>query len=135
MLFRSLWAGGTIAIAERYKHGRKAMDSIYGGAGSFIIAMFLASLFLPIISVLKPVLPTALSLTLLVQGFACCYIAMDMVKSKEERGVAGIMALFLATKGAAWGLAVGIILHFVVGIRETAPAQIPTNTGNKTLAE
>lgn len=123
-----LWAGGTIAIAERYKHGRKAMDSIYGGAGSFILAMFIAGFFLPVISLLKPVLPAALSLTLLVQGFACAYIAMDMVKTKEERGVAGIMALFLATKTAAWGLAVGVILHLIIGVRDqvaAAPAPAP----------
>lgn len=121
-----LWAGGTIAIAERYKHGRKAMDSIYGGAFSFTGAMFIASLFLPIISILKPVLPAALSLTLLVQGFACAYIAMDMVKTKEERGVAGVMAMFLAVKPVAWGLAAGIILHFVIGVRTQAPA-VPVN--------
>jgi hypothetical protein len=110
-----LWAGGTIAIAERYKHGRTAMDSIYGGAGTFTIAMFIASLFLPIISLVKPVLPAALSLTLLVQGFACFYIAMDMCKTNQERGVAGIMAIFLAAKSAAWGLAVGALLWYIIG--------------------
>ena len=110
-----LWAGGTIAIAERYKHGRSAMDSIYGGAGTFTIAMFLASLCLPIISLVKPVLPAALSLTLLVQGFACFYIAMDMCKTNQERGVAGIMAIFLAAKSAAWGLGVGVLLWYVIG--------------------
>ncbi|MFZ5754580.1 MAG: solute carrier family 23 protein [Bacillota bacterium] len=130
-----LWAGGTIAIAERYKHGRKAMDSIWGGAGSFTIAMFIAGFFLPIISLVKPVLPAALSLTLLVQGFACCYIAMDMVKTKEERGVAGIMALFLATKTAAWGLAVGIILHLVIGVNDGKPAAAPAKPAGNALAE
>jgi len=120
-----LWAGGTIAIAERYKHGRKAMDSIYGGAGSFTLAMFIAGLFMPVISALKPVLPAGLSLTLMVQGFACAYIAMDMVKTKEERGVAGLMAMFLAAKGAAWGLAAGILLHLIVGVKDQVPVAPP----------
>lgn len=120
-----LWAGGTIAIAERYKHGRSAMDSIYGGAGSFIIAMFISSLFLPVISLLRPVLPTALSLTLLVQGYACCYIAMDMCKTNQERGVAGIMGIFLAAQTAAWGLGIGILMHLVIGnSRQEAVAAI-----------
>ena len=110
-----LWAGGTIAIAERYKHGRAAMDSIYGGCGSFIIAMFIASLFLPIISLLRPVLPAALSLTLLVQGYACFYIAMNMCRTNQERGIAGTMAIFLAAKTAAWGLGIGVILVLIIG--------------------
>jgi hypothetical protein len=113
-----LWAGGTIAIAERYKHGRKAMDTIFGGCGSFVIAMAIAGFLMPIITLVKPVLPAGLSLTLIVQGFACYYIAMDMLKTKEERGVAGIMAIFLAFRGAAWGLAVGIILHLIIGVKE-----------------
>lgn len=124
-----LWAGGTIAIAERYKHGRKAMDSIYGGAGSFVLAMFVASLFLPVISLVRPVLPAALSLTLLVQGFACCYIAMDMCKTKEERGVAGVMAIFLAAKTAAWGLAIGILLHLVIGVKNESAVTISQQSG------
>ena len=110
-----LWAGGTIAIAERYKHGRAAMDSIYGGCGSFIIAMFVASLFLPVISLVRPVLPAALSLTLLVQGYACFYIAMNMCRSNQERGIAGTMAIFLAAKSAAWGLGIGIMLVLIIG--------------------
>lgn len=110
-----LWAGGTIAIAERYKHGRAAMDSIYGGCGSFIIAMFVASLFLPIISLVRPVLPAALSLTLLVQGYACFYIAMNMCRTNQERGIAGTMAIFLAAKSAAWGLGIGVLLVLLIG--------------------
>lgn len=115
-----LWAGGTIAIAERYKHGRKAMDTVFGGASSYTIAMAIAAFFTPIVSLLKPVLPAGLALTLTVQGFACAYIAMDMVKTKEERGVAGIMAIFLAFRGSAWGLAIGIILHLIIGVFKEA---------------
>ena len=110
-----LWAGGTIAIAERYKHGKAAMDSIYGGCGSFIMAMFVASLFLPVISLVRPVLPAALSLTLLVQGYACFYIAMNMCRTNQERGIAGTMAIFLAAKSAAWGLGIGILLVLIIG--------------------
>ncbi|MDF2545326.1 MAG: hypothetical protein K0R93_224 [Anaerosolibacter sp.] len=113
-----LWAGGTIANAERYKHGRKAMDSIFSGISSFVFAMAIAAFFMPVISLVKPVLPAGLSLTLLVQGFACTYIAVDMLKSKEEAGVAGIMAIFLAFQSAAWGLAAGIVLHFLIGVKK-----------------
>jgi len=119
-----LWAGGTIACVERYKHGRKSMDSIFSGMSSYIIAMAVAAFFTPIISLVRPVLPAGLSLTLIVQGFACAYIAMDMLKTKEERGVAGIMAIFLAFRGASWGLAVGVILHIVIGVRNAVTQKI-----------
>ena len=113
-----LWSGGTIAIAERYKQGRKGMDSIFGGDASYILAMWVGSLFMPILTLFQPILPLGLSLTLTVQGFACMYIAMEMVQSKEERGVAGVMGLVLASRGATWGLAAGIILHLIVGVRD-----------------
>ena len=91
------------------------MDCIYGGCGSFILAMFVASLFLPIISLVRPVLPAALSLTLLVQGYACFYIAMNMCRTNQERGIAGTMAIFLAAKSAAWGLGIGVLLVLLIG--------------------
>lgn len=111
-----LWAGGTIAVAERYKHGREAMDSIYGGMGSYILAMAVAGLILPIVSLLKPALPIAMSLTMLVQGFACCYIAMNMVKTREQQGAAAITAIVVAFQSAAIGLAVGIAMHLILGV-------------------
>jgi hypothetical protein len=113
-----LWAGGTIAAAERYKQGRDGMDSIYGGVSSYILAMWVASLFMPVVSLFKPILPLGLSLTMTVQAFACCYIPMEMVQSKEERGVAGVMGIMLASRGAAWGIAAGVLLHLIIGVRD-----------------
>ena len=91
------------------------MDGVYGGCGSVIIGMFIASLFLPVISLLRPVLPAALSLTLLVQGYACFYIAMNMCRTNQERGIAGTMGIFLAAKTAAWGLGIGVLLVLLIG--------------------
>jgi hypothetical protein len=113
-----LWAGGTIATAERYKQGRKGMDSIFSGLSSYILAMWFGSLFMPVVTLFKPILPLGMALTLTVQGFACCYIAMEMISSKEERGVAGVMGIMLASRGAAWGLATGILLHLIIGVRD-----------------
>lgn len=110
-----LWAAGTISVFERYKNGRKEMDSIYDGMSAFILSMAVAAIFLPFISLLKPVLPAALSLTMLIQGFACIYIALEMVQTKEERGIAGIMAVFLAFRSPTWGLAVGIVMFLIIG--------------------
>ena len=108
-----LWAAVTAAVATRYKEGPQAMESIYSGAGTFRISTFICVALIPISSLLQPVLPVALSLTLLVQGYVCCSLAMDMCNDTIEQGICGVMGAVLATKGAAWGLAVGLILFFI----------------------
>lgn len=105
-----LWAAMTVAVTERYKLGRKAMDSIFGGAGSFNIMKFLSCLILPLVAIFKPALPVALSLTLLIQAFACGYIAMGLVRNNTDRGLAAVIGAALAVAGPAKGLAIGIVL-------------------------
>lgn len=111
-----LWGGVQISITERYKQGRKQMDSVHSGIMSFSIAMAIGSILLPIVSGMKPVMPIAYIATLTIQAYGCCYMAMQMLKTREDMGVASCMALFLAFKGAMWGLAAGIILYFAIGI-------------------
>ncbi|MCK9393045.1 MAG: hypothetical protein M0Q01_15930 [Syntrophales bacterium] len=109
-----LWAAMTVAVTERYKLGRQAMDSIFGGAGSFNIMKFLSCLILPLVFIFKPALPVALSLTLLIQAFACGYIAMELVKNNTQRGLAAVIGAILAVGGPAMGLAIGIVLCLVL---------------------
>lgn len=109
-----LWAAVTAAVAQRYKEGPEAMESIHSGAGTFRWSTFLGVSLVPIVSLLQPVLPVALSLTLLVQGYICTRLAMEMCKTDTERGIAGCMGAVLAIQGAAWGLAVGILLYFAL---------------------
>ena len=109
-----LWAAVTAAVSERYKDGRKAMDSIYSGVGTFRWSTFICVALVPVASFVQPILPAALSLTLIVQGFVCCQIGLSMIHSDSERGLAGVMASVLAIKGASWGLAVGILLYILI---------------------
>lgn len=109
-----LWAAVTAAVAQRYKEGPDSMESFYSGAGTFRWSTFIAVSLIPISSLLQPVLPVALSLTLLVQGYICTRLAMQMCKTNLDRGICGVMGAVLATKGAAWGLAVGLLLHFLL---------------------
>lgn len=106
-----LWAAVTAAVSQRYKEGREAMDSIFSGVGTFRWVTFISVALIPIVSLVQPVLPVALSLTLLVQGYVCTRLAMDICFTDLDKGIAGVMGAVLATRGAAWGLAVGIILH------------------------
>ena len=109
-----LWAAVTAAISQRYKDGRKEMDSIFSGAGTFRWMTFVGVTIVPIVSLLEPVLPVALSLTMLVQGYICTRLAMNICKTDTDRGIAGVMGSILALKGAAWGLVVGIILFLIL---------------------
>jgi hypothetical protein len=45
-------------------------------------------------------------------------------KSREQMGVCACMALFLAFKGAAWGLAIGLLLHFMIGLPKAETVKI-----------
>ncbi|MDR2523866.1 MAG: hypothetical protein LBC93_09235 [Synergistaceae bacterium] len=109
-----LWAAVTASTAQRYKEGRGAMDSIFSGVGTFRMITALSVAIIPIATLLRSVLPVALSITLLVQGYICAGLAFKMCKTDMDRGIAGVMGAVLASKGAAWGLAVGIILHFLL---------------------
>lgn len=109
-----LWTAVAATMAERYKHGREAMDSIYSGAGTFWVAGFIALFVLPLVSFFQPVLPIALSLTLLLTGYICLMVGMEQLSNNLQRGVAGTMAVVLAVYGAGWGLAVGAVLYYLV---------------------
>jgi hypothetical protein len=109
-----LWVAMTVAVTERYAQGKKAMSTIFGGTGTFNIMKFACILFLPLVSIFKPVLPLAIALTLMVQAFACFFIAMEIAITNEEKGVAGITGAVLAIAGPTYGMAVGIILYFII---------------------
>ena len=109
-----LWAAVSAAVFERYKEGKESMDSVYSGVGSFRLSTFISVAIIPIVSLVQPTLPVALSLTLLVQGFVCTRLAMSLCKKNIDMGIAGVMAAVLAVKGAAWGLGVGILLVFLL---------------------
>jgi len=109
-----VFTGVMATVAERYRQGRQSMDSIYGGAGTFWIIGFLALFALPLITLFKPVLPIALSITLLITGFLCIQISIEKISEPASIGVAGLMGVILAIKGAAIGLIVGVILYFLL---------------------
>lgn len=118
-----LWAAVTAAVAQRYKEGPEAMESIYSGLGTFRISSFVAVALIPISSLLAPVLPIALSMTLIVQGFICTQLAMKMSTTDIERGICGVMGAILAIRGAAWGLGIGILLFFLLYENKRAKKQ------------
>ena len=109
-----LWAAVTAAVSERYKEGRESMDSLFGGIGTFRWMTFICVALVPVASFVQLILPAALSLTLIVQGYVCCKIGLGMIKTDMERGIAGVMAAILAIKGASWGLIIGIVVYILL---------------------
>lgn len=107
-----LWAGVTVSIYERYKSGKNAMDSIWGGLLSFQLWWPVLVFLVPLVTLMKPFLPIAASTTMLIQGFACSYIAMSMSQSKLDLGIAGIVGVVLWRFGAA--LVVGLLLWLLL---------------------
>lgn len=109
-----MWAAMQVVVIERFKQGRKVMDSIFGGSGSFRWGTNTGLLLLPIVSLVQPILGVALALTLLIQGYVSIKVGILESKSQRDLGIAGIIAAVLAIKGAAWGFAVGILLSFLI---------------------
>lgn len=109
-----IWTAVTATVADRYRQGRQAMDSIISGSGTFWISGFIALCILPLVSFFKPFLPIGLSLTLVVTGYLCIITAFKQIDDSAQLGVAGTMAVVLAMHGAAWGLGTGVVLHILL---------------------
>lgn len=109
-----IWTGVTVFLVEQYKEGRKRMDSIFDGMNSWYILGFVWVFLTPIVCIMKPLLAIALSITLILTGFACAFIAMRMVTTPVGRGYTLFVGLVIVKFGCAWGLAVGIVLYLLL---------------------
>ncbi|MCB1353376.1 MAG: hypothetical protein KDK03_11625 [Rhodobacteraceae bacterium] len=120
-----LWTAAHATVAERYGMNRKAMQSIYSGGGTFWIAGFVALFILPLVTLFKPVLPIALSLTLVITGYICIMVGIEQLRNSTERGVAGIVAVVLAMpdpKSTVYAVVIGIVLYLLVERRGKSKA-------------
>ena len=116
----ALWTGVHVVIVERWKKGFKEMPSIFDGLGSYyLMAIPFLYVTLPIITLMKPLMQMALTLTLILTGFACSYVAMAIPKKNSEMASALLIAVFITFFSAWIGLLIGIILSiFVVGLEK-----------------
>lgn len=111
------WTGGQALVINRYINSRREdMDSYWGGATGIFWGMSIALLLGPVVSLFRPGINIGMSLTVMIQGFLCGYLAIEMLKERStlEMGIAAIIGTILASKGAAWGLGVGIILWLLL---------------------
>ena len=108
-----LWSAMMVTICERYKTGRKNMDSFFGGCITFNVSKWLCCLILPMVVLIQPILPLSMSLTLMIQAFGCFYVALGLCKNNTQRGVAGLMGGVLAITNPYTGLIVGIVVSII----------------------
>ena len=105
-----LWAGATVVVAERYRRGRREMDSIFGGIFSYLIFGLPIFYFVrPYLELFRPVLDVAFSLTLILTGFACAYVALSMPRNRIERGLAVLVGMLIMYFSTLVGIAVGFV--------------------------
>ena len=117
----ALWTGVHVIVVQRWQQGKDIMRSIYDGIGSYYL-MGLPFLFFfgPFIDLMKPLLLLALSVTLILTGIACSYVAMSIVKKNSEIAISIITAFFVAFGSfngiaAPWiGIVVGLILSILL---------------------
>jgi hypothetical protein len=109
-----LWSAMTVVIGQRYKQGKKSMQSMISGAGSFRLGTNCGLLMLPIVSLVQPILGVALALTMIIQGYVSCKVGILEAKSHKDLGISGIVAGVLVAKGAAWAFAIGGILCILI---------------------
>ena len=105
-----MWAAMQVVTCERYKQGPEAMDSLIGGVASFRWGTFTGYFIMPIVTLVKPILPIALSLTMLVQGYVAVRVGILKARTFNDLGIAGIVAAVLISRGAGYALGVGVVL-------------------------
>jgi hypothetical protein len=123
-----LWTGVHVVIAQRWKQGPKAMHDLNSGLISYyLMGLPFIYFVLPLLTGLKPLLGIALSLTLILTGFACAYIAMAIPKTNAGRGTALLIGVALALFEPWIGLAIGISASLLlVGLeRDESSEKVP----------
>jgi hypothetical protein len=113
-----IWTGVHVFLTERYKSGRSNMDSFYSGIFNWYWPAFILIFLVPVVTFMKPLLAVALSITLILTGFACAYIAISMVKTPAAQGYAFFVGMVIAKFGPAWGMGVGIALYCLLLVQK-----------------
>lgn len=127
-----IWTGVHVFLVERYREGRQNLDSIFTGITNWYWLAFILIFLVPVVTFMQPLLPVALSITLILTGFSCAYIAMTMVKTPASQGYAFFVGMVIAKYGPAWGLGVGIGLYFLLLVQRIPGfSQTPVKAGEQ----
>lgn len=104
-----------IATYARYKGGgREGMDSIYDGAGTNLIFTVIGLFVYPLYEASLAASGALLVVIMVVQGFVCAQIAMNMMRDDMDKGIAGMGAGLVVARGAAVALPASIALYLLL---------------------
>ena len=104
-----------IATFARYKEsGREGMNSIYDGTGTNLIFTVVGLFVYPLYEVSLAASSALLVVIMVVQGFVCAQIAINLLRDDMDRGIAGMSAGFIVARGASIGLPASIILYLLL---------------------
>lgn len=110
-----LWTGIQVIVLKRWVTGRDKMDSIFDGISAYYVYGFpVLFIVLPIVTMLQPLLPIALAVTLLLTGFACATLALNTVTDSTERGAMVLTAIAFSLFDPWTGLLAGLATIVVV---------------------
>lgn len=122
----AMWTGVQVIIVQRWKQGAHAMNSLHSGLASYYMMGVPVMFFLlPLLTGLQPLLGVALSLTLVLTGFACAYVAMSIPKSNTARGTVVLIGAALAFFEPWVGLTFGVIATILMVGWDRNPDAIP----------
>ena len=122
-----LWTGIQVILLQRWAEGREKVDSIFDSIGSFYaFGLPFLFIFLPFVTLLEPLLPLALAVTLILTAFACATLALALVEDATERGAMLITAMAFSVFEPWLGLLVGVItVAALCGFKVFVPDQEP----------
>ena len=122
----SLWTGVHVLVVKRWAAGPASMRDLHSGMISYyLMALPIIYFLLPLLTALKPLLGIALSLTLILSGFACAYIGMTLPRDASSRGAALLTGAGLALLEPWQGLLLGIVVCVALVGRDTPRADAP----------
>lgn len=123
----SLWTGVHVVVVARWKQGPAAMRDLHSGLMSYyLMGLPFIYFLLPLLTGLKPLLGIALSLTLVLTGFACGYLGMAIPRDATARGCALLTGVALALFDPWVGLGVGVLAWALLVGREPAAPPSPS---------
>lgn len=120
-----LWTGIQVILLQRWSKGREKVDSIYDSIASFYaFGLPVLFIFLPLVTLLQPLLPLALAVTLILTAFACATLALSLVSDATERGAMLITAMAFSVFEPWLGLIIGLItVTALCGVQVFVPAE------------
>lgn len=114
----ALWTGVHVLLVQEWSSGgdkRRSLMSSISSYYSFGIPWFFY--LMPVISLLEPMMNIGLALTMILTGFVCAYVAMDIPRNDEERGVAVMTAIAMVVFPPWVGLLIGLSSCYLIAYK------------------